>query len=249
VSCYLCAYRFAHTPKTPDQGTSIAPPPDPLGTCWRCYVLACSAHGARVGQFTCAICEGAEATQFAIAPTSVPQTALAGASVSHARSVGEEAPAELKETIDKALRTIVEDSGAGLSHDDRMWLATPRAGQPNLVTNLAESIRDLAGAEMDAVAETRDAPQPGVSIDAIGAVVRELFADHQIVVTEGSVATVTGALLLAVDVAHDASSPVEAATTPPWDLAYPVLLDPVMWMVSTAVQQVSMGRAMGAGSS
>jgi hypothetical protein len=248
MSCYLCAYRLAYEPTTPDAGTSHAPAPDPLGTCWRCWVLACSEHGARVGQFTCAICDGAAVTQLVIAPDSLAATAPASGSVPAARARGERAPRELIELVAAALRRIADDGGAHIGRDERLELALPRRGEPNLVTNLSEAIRDLAGPDVEHVADSRvGAESDGVSIDAVGAVVRELLANREIVLSDGSVETVTGALLRSVEVADESRSPLDAAMLAPWEMTHPILLDPVMWMVSTAVRQVSMGMQTPAG--
>jgi hypothetical protein len=243
MSCFLCAYGRNRTPKTPDTPGSLTPPPEALGSCWRCSVQACTKHGARVGQFTCAICEGADVVQSTIAPDSVPATAISGGPIPKARAAGEAAPAELRETVSQALGLIAEAGWQSPSHADRLDLALPGAGPPNLVFNLSESIRELVAADRPDPAAPGEGREnlEGVSVDAVGGVVRELFAEREIVVTDASAAIVSGALLIAVQVAHESDDPVGAALLPPWEMSDPVLLDPVMWMVSTAVRQVTMG--------
>lgn len=245
MSCFLCAYGRKRKPKTPDAPASLTPPPEALGTCWRCWVHACSQHGARVGQFTCAICEGADVVQSTIAPTSVPARAMPSPSIPEARERGQAAPAHLGRIVEQALRLISDASSEQPSRDQRLDLALPRQGSPNLVFNLSESIRDLAGRrDFAAPSEGRENLE-GVSFDAIGSVVRELFVDQEIIRPEASVPIVAGALLIAAELAHDAADPVEAALTPPWEMSDPLLLDPVMWMVCTAAQQARMGMVAG----
>lgn len=247
MSCFLCAYGRKRVPKTPDKPASLTPPPETLGTCRRCSVHACSRHGARVGQFICAICEGADVTQSTIAPGSIPVTAMSGGPIPKAKAAGEAAPADLRETVRQAL-TLIEEAGSQRpGRAERLDFALPGAGSPNLVFNLSESIRELAGEPRDFAArgDGPDNLEDGF-FDAVGGVVRELFADQDIVVTEASVPVVTGALLIAVQVAHESDDPVAAALIPPWEMSDPLLLDPVMWMVSTAVRQVTMGTPVAA---
>ena len=43
-------------------------------------------------------------------------------------------------------------------------------------------------------------------------------------------------------VAHEPGASIEdTVRRAPWEMSDPLLLDPVMWMVSTAVRQVTMG--------
>jgi hypothetical protein len=242
MSCFLCAYGRKRVPKDPDKPASLTPPPETLGTCRRCSVHACSRHGARVGQFLCAICEGADVTQSTLAPGSIPVTAMSGGPIPKAKAVGAAAPADLRETVRKALALIDEAGSQRPDRAERLDFALPGAGPPNLVFNLSESIRELAGGGADfAIGGEGPENVEEEFFDAVGGVVRELFAEQEIVVTDESVPVVTGALLIAVQVAHDSDDALEAALLAPWQMSDPLLLDPVMWMVSTAVRQVTMG--------
>jgi hypothetical protein len=86
-----------------------------------------------------------------------------------------------------------------------------------------------------------------VSADAIGAAVRATFSDVGFDPQEDVVEVVTGALLSAMAVANVSPSlggtpmvinPLEAEVTAPWNVAHPVLLDPVLWMIGAAVEDV-----------
>jgi hypothetical protein len=256
MSCFLCAYGRNRKPKSPNRGRGVTPPPPPetLGTCWRCQVHACTAHGARAGQFVCAICEGADVVQNTIAPDPDALSITAGGTIPRAAVVGRAASRELLQTVEEALR-MIEDTGGGPRPDvgKRLELALPREGEPDLVFNLSEAIRAVADRER---ARAEEAGEPAVAaeglealpeelVDSVGGTVRELFAGREIVLSAAAVQIVTGALVLAVDIADDSDDPYAAALLPPWRMSDPVLLDPVMWMVSTAVNAVTMGMSMG----
>lgn len=241
MSCFLCAYGRRRVPKTPDTPASTVPLPFDLGTCRRCSVHACSRHGARVGQFICAICEGADVVEHVIAPDPAAATRTTSGAITRARLVGESAPEPVGALVGEALRRISEDGGARPGLTERLELSLPGAGSPNLVFNLSESIRELAGERFDVSTELSEPPERGMSVDAVGDVVRELFLGREIVVTEAAVPIVTGALVIAARVAHEPDESTEdTVRLAPWEMTDPLLLDPVMWMVSTAVRQATM---------
>jgi hypothetical protein len=248
MSCFLCAYGRKRTPKTPDkiEGVTPPPPPETLGTCWRCSVHACSAHGSRPGQFVCAICEGADVVQATISPDADALSVTAAATIPKAAVRGQEAPARLVGTVEQALELLTRAGRLRPSHEERLALAFPGEGVSDLVLNLSEAIREVAAVRRAAFS----APVSGLDrlpeglVDTVGGAVRERFAGREIVIPPAAALIVTGALVLAVEVADDSEDPFEAALRPPWELSDPLLLDPVMWMVSTAVLRASMG--MGA---
>ncbi len=242
MACFLCAYGRNRVPKTPDTPASTIPPPRDVGTCQRCSVHACSRHGARVGQFICAICEGADVVEHAIVSEAVTVGAGSGGGLSKARLIGAGAPDSVITLVGEALRRITQDSDVQPGPSDRLELASPGAGSPNLVFNLSESIREVGGEQAGFRNDVAEAPERGVSIDAISDVVRERFVGRQIVFTDAAAPAVTGALVIAVRVAHEPDVSIEdAVRLAPWEMSDPLLLDPVMWMVSTAVRQVTMG--------
>jgi hypothetical protein len=85
-------------------------------------------------------------------------------------------------------------------------------------------------------------PGGGVSVEAVGAVVRSTFADVAAVQPgAGAVHVATGALLMAVVVADRANeggrvAPAEVDVPPPWLVTNPPLVDPVIWLLDTAYQ-------------
>lgn len=84
----------------------------------------------------------------------------------------------------------------------------------------------------------RLADEGGVSLDAVSAAARNAFAQVTLDPEQlaGQVPTVTGALLLAAVVAHkqpgpddmpESLNPGAVEIPPPWEMSYPVLLDPL----------------------
>ena len=259
MSCYLCAYQKTDRPQTvhPLPATSPVQPREELGTCWKCSVAACGLHGTRYWQFECAICTPAVATIQAFgAPARgelVPQDGGSPAAVI-ARLVGQRADAEQRTGVAHALVQI----DAHLS-GMREWSTADRWAAPGDEPNLVQNFRGIAEAfgVGDFVPEVqtgieREADAPdfgpgGVSLDAVAAVIRQTFASVSREAIEppsdDDIATVTGALLLAVATAHRPASdergsramaPGEVVVPYPWEMTHPVLLDPVMWLIATA---------------
>lgn len=164
--------------------------------------------------------------------------------ITKAKVIGSRAPDQVLTLVGEALRRISQDAGAQPGFSERLELALPGAGSPNLVFNLSESIRELDRGRFGISSEL-ESPEGGISVDAIGDVVRERFLGREIVYTNEAVPIVTGAIVIAARIAHEPDESIEDAVhLAPWEMTDPLLLDPVMWMVSTAVRQVTMG--MGA---
>jgi hypothetical protein len=120
-----------------------------------------------------------------------------------------------------------------------------REGSGNLVANLAGVIRDQIGPETFVPEVTggpgRDEGLGGLSLDAISAAVRERVSGWEIVIREDTVASIAGALTMAMVTAHRPANAEawegdsgEAIVVAPWEVTHPVLLDPLMWMWATA---------------
>ncbi|MFL5909157.1 MAG: hypothetical protein ACJ768_01090 [Gaiellaceae bacterium] len=244
MACYLCAYQI---------GEQLSAGGDSLGTCWKCSVWACSLHGTRHGQFECHICTPAAATQNATGGAGAPADRTAPAAAIGYQA-GLRAAGPVRENVEAALNVIREHQAPSVDPLTAMRLTEPRSGDPHLILNFAEVVRERSGIRDDFVPGVEEGtmqtfaepPEPAaVSIDAIGAVVRETFAGRTLEVTPDVVAIVTGALLLSMAVANRPrwlgpigdrllSVAADAEIVPPWEVTHPVLLDPVMWLVATA---------------
>jgi hypothetical protein len=254
MSCYLCAYKKPDKPRShqPLPAGSPAGAYDDLATCAKCSVWACSNHGTRYGRFQCAIC-----TPAAAAAAGMTAGATAGAASSLAYLTGVNGDAGLRVQVHAAVARVAADSR--LRQDvEPQWLSRPRTGTANLVTNLADEIREQEGGLeqgfLPAIREDEYWPPYGaVSIDAIGGAVREQFAGAELrrpeEPSDAAIATVTGALLLGYALADDRVTvlndefPVEwpqrvVSLEPPWQVSHPLLLDPVLWMLGTALTTV-----------
>jgi hypothetical protein len=251
MTCFLCAYASTAIPNQfhPLPAATSAGPRDVLACCATCGVCACAAHGSRYSQFQCALCSWAAAVYdaTATAPVGVPATALA-------HSVGRGAAPALVQQVTTAMRRVTSASRARPQSVDSIALVAPLQGDPNLVTNLADAIRArqariarIAGIAPEA--DARDAGYGGVNLDAIGAAVRARFGARELAEpTDDSAVAVTGALLLGYSLA-DADTARRQADNPdgwvgriedlpaPWQVTYPALLDPALWMVGTALQE------------
>lgn len=238
MACYLCAYLRTDRPRTrsPLPAASPVAPDEPLGSCHKCNVLACSRHATRYSWFECAMCTPATAVAGALTGTGA-----GGPAAAQAHLVGSLGPGELVAAAGRAVDLLAEQGSRPGPVDAR--LAVRGAGAPNLVTNLAEAIRaaaPAARAERAAVAAPPTAP--GVDYDAIGAAVRVQFAErHLRAADEFSATVVAGAMIMAWDLADASFAEQRAAgqqlaVRPPWELTDPALLDPVLWMVGTAVE-------------
>jgi hypothetical protein len=236
MGCYLCAYQKTNRPKRLDPLPPASPvaPGEDIGSCSACSVAACSLHGSRYGTFKCAMCEAARAALSAMANSDGGD----GPDVAQARIVGAVATRAQRNAAQVALHRIADDykraqgrPAEGLLDDER----------PNLVTDLASAVRGAASREvMELTVE--EEPERGVSLEAIGAAVRSTFADVAAVRPgAGAVKVATGALLMAVVVAHRANeggrvAPAEVDVPPPWRVTDPPLVDPVIWLLATAYQ-------------
>jgi hypothetical protein len=235
MACYLCAYLRTDRPERLDflDPSSPARAGEEVGTCWMCKVAACPIHGTRYAQFECAICTPAAATIDALgAPargdSAAPSGDLGSAAAIAAR-IGARAAPEQLERVERALVNIESDRAAA------DYPPPVRSEWQDSPANLVHNYRGVAArwlGEGDFV-ERAD----GVSLDAVSAVIRETFAGRGEArqPPNDRLEIVTGALQLAVAVADPQA---EERDNPdvrlPWEMAHPILLDPLMWMVATA---------------
>lgn len=253
MSCYLCAYKRAETARShhPLPAGSPAGANDDLAGCWKCNVWACSGHGTRYGKFECAICTPATAATHALVATPVT-----GAAAARGYGIGDRGSTALRDRVALAVGSVVRDSRQAQDADARA-LAVPRTGTPNLVTNLADAIRQrqtsLSEGRVPAVQADGDGPSWGVmSLDVIGGAVREQFAGVPLAEPNDPAVTIaTGALLLGYALADDPTTARVrrdygppawhniVGLPPPWQVTHPILLDPVLWMLGTALQEGS----------
>lgn len=252
MSCYLCAYRKSAKPSQPQPlpGGSPAQPNDELGTCSRCKVLACSEHGTRYAEFECAMCSGAIAVQHALS-TQPEASASASAAAALARQIGGRASRGQVDRMRGALQRIRRDQQTVVSAGQERALAAGRR-DPNLVSDLAGFVRSRSRSPriqegfVPMVRVGREVEIGSISLEAIAAVVREAFATSAIVEPNEEVARVAlGAYFQALEIADqseesralradDLPPPVDGP--PPWEVSYPVLLDPVMWLIAAAYE-------------
>jgi hypothetical protein len=240
---------------------------DDLGGCWKCSVWACSDHGTRYGKFECAICTPATAATNAL--VAVPS---AGAAATRTYGIGSRGSRRLRRLVADAVRSVADDSRQQQGVD-ALTLAAPERGTPNLVSNLADEIRQreptLSEGLVPAVQADGNGPTWGVmSLDVIGGAVREQFGGVPLAEPnvpaeaydraerhdraepdDPAVRIVTGALLLGYALADDDTTarvrrddgpPVWTNITSlprPWQVSYPILLDPVLWMLGTALPE------------
>jgi hypothetical protein len=220
----------------PLPGGSTATVGDPLGTCSRCSVWACSLHGVRYAKFECAMCTPAAAVVATMA-TSSPEAAERSSAASLAHQVGRGLPRIVIERMTTAVNRIREDQTRGR---EIVSVETSDA-RPNIVTDLATVLEEYAGLPRFFRTDTRGGEV--LSTEAIAAAVRDQFAEIEPRGTSYSTTvTVAGAMMLGNGVAnrdfeqdrHWLQQPVDLDAEPPWAARYPQLLDPVMWLIGTA---------------
>ncbi len=185
---------------------------------------------------------------------------IAGAASSLAFLTGVYGNDELRVRVGRAISRVVDDSRE-LSGAEPQRLVPPRTLRPNLVSNLADVIRDqddrleagiLPGVLGDGAESVPEAGE--FSIDAVGGAVRQRFVPLRLrlLVDEAdpAVTTVTGALLMGYVLADAPITSLArefpfdwpqrvAILRPPWQVSHPLLLDPVLWMFGTALMLVS----------
>ena len=260
MACYLCAYKSKKRPRYP----SPLDPDSPvsrylaLGTCARCSVWACSEHGARRGRFRCAICEPAAAVETELGAGGADDPGK-GASIEVARAIGERASTEQRYRAEEAISRVASAAGAvaGAGAGEAVAYEQVDDREGNLVNDLAGVIRSRMGsvgretefiAPMQDLGEAEPPPVQGmelISIEAVSAEVARRFEGVEVSAGGVSSSVVTGALVLAISVADDGapdlgldadSAAVESVELKaPWEVSHPVLLDPVIWMLATAV--------------
>jgi hypothetical protein len=210
MTCYLCAYNSRYRLLTPHPLPDDSPAPPrivPVGTCKKCSVWACSEHGRRLFEFKCAMCVPGEAVEDALG------AALHSAAVTEALWIGRERgdPYSLGR-MHAALSRIVEDR--------------------SLTTNLASTVYEMRGQPPAAPdGETR-----GVSpeyVEAVSSSVRSTFEEPPSARDPLAAEVLLGAIWMAYAVADPEAGPGQ----PPWQLAAPTLLDPMIWLVAVAYFQ------------
>jgi hypothetical protein len=159
----------------------------------------------------------------------------------------------LSNLVEAAIWRVFEDSRAFGQPLDGRSLVRPGLGEPNLITNLSEAIRQRWQRQRDqlSIAAVRaDGEDYGnISVDAIGGAVRTRFGGREFAEPgTASIGTVTGALLLGYSLAESSignvrsENPIGWAETvdrlpPPWQVTHPILLDPALWMLGTALPE------------
>ncbi len=258
MACYLCAYKSKKRPRYPNPLDPDSPVPRnfALGTCARCSVWACSEHGARRGRFRCAICEPATAveTEFGVGGADEPGK---GASIEVARAIGERASTEQRDRAEEAISRVASAGGAAAGAGEAVAYEQADEREGNLVNDLAGVIRSRmrrVDREAEFIAPVQDVGEAGfppvegmelISIEAVSAEVATRFEDVELGAGGVSPSVVTGALVLAISVADDRAPDLGLNPDPtavesvelkaPWEVSHPVLLDPVIWMLATAV--------------
>lgn len=254
MACYLCAYLCKDVPNQaqPLPPKSPAQPNDPLASCWKCWVWACSTHGTLYSLFECARCTPSVAvTQVLITGPTNPNRPAAAALAYRAGL--DATPGQINQ-MRAALGQVIHDAnGADIGAPHMQYLA-PTAQPDNLVADLAGVISkrtDLGSRPSFLTAQDTQEPAPDVSVEAIGASVRSTFKGVELAEpSDEVVVTVMGALLMADAVAHDPIAIARSAPRPtwpndnqplppPWAVSHPGLLDPVMWLIGTAYEIAS----------
>jgi hypothetical protein len=233
VACYLCAYKRRDNPKREDSLPAGSTAPDELGACWKCNVFACFQHGTRYGRFECAICTPALAVATVLTQ---PTGAASNAPVALMRSVGTFASGPLLAGVGNALQRIIYDHREAGRGDSR-----------ELVGPSQNLVADLAGV-VAAMTDRFTAGIPGAGerfsrseLDAVAAEVRGQLRSLELrgEVDDDMVAVAAGALATSHYVADDVAPRELAEPRPPWDVEYPGLIDPIMWLVGTAYHVVT----------
>jgi hypothetical protein len=248
MACYLCMSLLSGSPTSaqPSPGTSPTVAQDPVGTCNKCNVWACSRHGTRYSWFECAMCTPAIAAKSAITGTGGGQPALA-----RAQWVGSRAHPAIRQAAGVALERLVADHRQQADQRQQARLATFTApgGSPNLITDLSQAIRGAIAQQAErTLTELPPRADPSASYEAIGAAVREQLAGQPVLpATDFSATVLAGALVMAYRLADDTTrQPARSDGTrglpPPWQVSHPALLDPILWMVGTAYHLGSAGQ-------
>ena len=253
MPCYLCAYQSTRQPSLPKplpQG-SPASPAAPLGTCDQCSVWACSGHSSYFATFLCAMCRSAAAIAATVTPSAPGATSPSSrAAAEIARLVGEETGEHRQDVVQQALVRIVSDARRAVAPPSRRLDTEAEGLPPNLVADFEREVIELGG-PADAVPAVREGRRAlafegaehevRVPLAGIGGAIRGLFTPEYVVdVTHADGIVVTGALVLAVNEAHNPGEPVDPKTIeipPPWEMTHPILLPPAAWLVATAIQR------------
>ena len=121
----------------------------------------------------------------------------------------------------------------------------------NVVWNLADYVRQNHPGAERALGSRREFGEPNIrsgSLDVIAGAVRSRFAGRELALSpdEDAITVATGAMLLGYALADDEIDqrrqadpigwPAEVTNLPaPWQVRYPTLLDPTLWLVGVAL--------------
>lgn len=242
MSCYLCAYGRTEVP----QESHPLPPGTDLGTCSKCSVWACAAHGTRYGMFECAICTSATAVDDALSASST-----GGPAPTIAYLTGQFASTDIRGRVSEALNMVLASSRDIQPTTERRSFIAPGAGQINVVWNLADYVRQNHPGAERTLGSRLESDRPNIrggSLDVIAGAVRSRFAGRELALSpdEDANTVATGAMLLGYALADDELDqrrqddpvgwPARVTTLPaPWQVRYPILLDPTLWLVGAAL--------------
>ncbi|MET9272096.1 hypothetical protein [Kribbella sp. NPDC003557] len=197
---------------------------DPIGTCTDCGVWACSMHATRYAAFQCAICLPAAAVVSAV-------TGSASSAANAAKSAPAANRSDLLITGRRVLQRIVGD----MRH---VGLTIAPAGRPNLITELTETLEAEMATNRQLTADERPVP----SAADVGAAVSNRMGRLEPNPREDAPAIIVGAVAMAYHLAGEGDIAERAnglqQLQRPWLVETPLLLDPVLWMVAVATQEV-----------
>jgi hypothetical protein len=242
--CYLCAYGSKRAPVHIDPlppGTVQAT--DQLGSCHSCGVLACSTHGRRVSTFECALCNGVRVVDSVLDSTAAAAPDLLPSPFPEFESVGRAASPLGIARAENALariRSAQEDVKRAFDVEARTWHEPyERVAPQNLVLDF-DSIVTRSVDTVWAFTLPNAERGPSMSLEGIAAQVRSRYALTLAWVHPRAASMVLGAVSSAYQVADTSASTDEILAgqiAPPWELSHPVVLDPAIWLIATAINQ------------
>ena len=249
MNCYICAYKGSNAYGSALPSGSPAAATDVLGACYSCFVLACSSHASRAGQYQCVICQHTAALIFASSPPPTTGASVGGptstlraarpagaAAAAEAYLRGRQSPEFATQAMSRALQRLQGDAHQARERSVVAETVLPSAeatDEPNIIANFPEAVS--VACQRQGIRSEMPQGAGGLSLEAIGAAARETFFP---VGTDPSFGPnfeqiALGALIGALSVADD--QPITPHRLPsPWEVAHPELLDPVMWLLGTA---------------
>ena len=183
MTCYVCAYnsryRLLNPHPLPDD-TPALPRVDPVGTCKRCSVWACSQRGRRLVEFKCAMCVPGEAAEDALGAHPNPAAAAEALQIGRRYSRSDR---HGNRTMRIALSRIVEDR--------------------SLTLNFAATVYEMRGQQTDG--DIR-----GITpeyIEAVSSSVKSTFEEPPILTGPRAPDVLLGAIWMAYAVADPDAAP------------------------------------------